>query len=149
MTERTGACLCGQVRFRLTADPVSARVCWCRDCQHIASNGTVNALFPEGAIEITGATSEYLRQGGSGNTVRRRFCPHCGCHLFADSPTYPGIVVVRIGNLDDPSSIKPVANIWSSSAPTWACLDPSVERVERQVREAGDLDPGGAAGQRA
>jgi hypothetical protein len=39
---------------------------------------------------------------------------------------------VRIGTLDDPSSVKPVANIWSASAPVWACLDPALERIERQ-----------------
>jgi hypothetical protein len=34
--------------------------------------------------------------------------------------------------LDDPSSIRPIANIWSSSAPDWACLDPLLERIEQQ-----------------
>lgn len=133
MSERTGGCLCGQVRFRLNAEPVNSRVCWCRDCQRIAGNGTVNALFPAESIEITGAPSEYLRAGGSGHPVRRRFCSKCGCHLFADTPAYPGVVVVRVGTLDEPSSIRPLANIWSSSAPTWACLDPLLERFERQA----------------
>ena len=32
----------------------------------------------------------------------------------------------------DPSSIQPSANIWAASAPGWACLDPALERVERQ-----------------
>ena len=92
----------------------------------------MNALFPSGAFEIDGQPSEYLRAGGSGKPVRRRFCPTCGCHLFADTPAYPGVVVVRIGTLDDPSSIKPAANIWASSAPAWACLDPLLHRVEKQ-----------------
>jgi hypothetical protein len=92
----------------------------------------VSALLPTQAVEITGSLAEYLRPAGSGNPVRRRFCPQCGCHLFADTPGYPGFVVVRAGTLDDPSSIKPVANIWSSSAPAWACLDPALERVGSQ-----------------
>lgn len=141
MTERTGGCLCGQVRYRLTADPVSARICWCRDCQRISGNGTVNALFPAGTIEITGMPAEYLRTGGSESTVRRRFCPQCGCHLFADTPGYPGVFVVRIGTLDDPSTIRPASNIWSSSAPGWACLDPAIGRVERQPAAA-QVPPG-------
>jgi hypothetical protein len=132
MSERTGGCLCGQVRYRLTAEPVISRICWCRDCQHIAGNGTVNALFPSQALEITGSPSEYVRAAESGHFVRRRFCPQCGCHLFADTSGYPGLIVVRVGTLDDACSIKPVANIWSSSAPSWACLDPSLERIEKQ-----------------
>jgi len=132
MSERTGRCLCGQIRYRVTAEPVNARICWCRACQHIASNGTVNALFPAQAIEITGSPSEFVRAAESGNLVRRRFCPRCGCHLFADSPGYPGVIVVRVGTLDDASSIRPAANIWSSSAPNWACLDPSLQRIDKQ-----------------
>jgi len=40
--------------------------------------------------------------------------------------------VVRVGNLDDPSSVKPTANIWADSAPTWACMDGMLERVTQQ-----------------
>lgn len=143
MSERTGGCLCGQVRYRITAEPVGARICWCRDCQRIAGNGTANALFASAAIEVTGSPGEYVRTAASGNQVRRRFCPRCGCHLFADTSGYPGLTVVRIGTLDDPSSIRPVANIWSASAPAWACLDPSLQRVEKQPQPA--KPPAGAA----
>lgn len=132
MSARTGGCLCGSVRYRLHADPVATRICWCRDCQHIAANGTVNALLPSAAIEVTGSVSEYLSAADSGNQVRRRFCPRCGCHLFADSSGRPNLTVVRVGTLDDPASVRPSANIWSASAPAWACLDTGLERIESQ-----------------
>lgn len=132
MTERTGGCLCGHVRYRLAAEPVASRVCWCRDCQHISSTGTVNAMFPSAAITLTGTPAAFSRSADSGNVVTRRFCPQCGCHLFADSSGRPGLTVVRVGTLDDPSSVTPTANIWAASAPAWACLDTALERVERQ-----------------
>lgn len=132
MTERTGGCLCGQVRYRVSAEPVVSRICWCRDCQHISSNGTVNAIFPSSAIEITGDPGEYTSTSDSGNQVRRRFCRNCGSHLFADSTGRAGLTVVRVGTLDDPSSVRPVSNIWTASAPAWACLDPALERAEHQ-----------------
>ena len=132
MSERTGGCLCGQVSYRLSAEPVVSRICWCRDCQHIAANGTVNAIFPTASIEITGTLSEHTKTAASGNQVRRRFCPQCGSHLFADSTGRPQLTVVRVGTLDDPSSIKPVANIWSTSAPAWAHLDAAMECIDHQ-----------------
>jgi hypothetical protein len=132
MSERTGACLCGAVRFRLMSDPVVARLCWCRDCQHIAGNGTVNAIFRTEDIHITGTLATYTSAGDSGNFVSRRFCPTCGSHLFADSTGRAGLTVVRTGTLDDPSSVTPVANIWAASAPGWACLDDRLERIARQ-----------------
>jgi hypothetical protein len=48
------------------------------------------------------------------------------------SSARPQFRVVRAGNLDDPSSIQPTTNIWASSAPSWACLNPALEQVTRQ-----------------
>ncbi len=132
MTERNGHCLCAAVQFRLSAEPLATRVCWCRDCQHIAANGTVNLLVPTVALAISGQLSEFTRTAKSGNEIRQRFCPICGSHLFANSPARPQFTVVRAGTLDDPSSVRPTVNIWSGSAPAWACLDPALERVEQQ-----------------
>jgi hypothetical protein len=132
MSERTGRCLCGNVTFRLAAQPLVTRVCWCRDCQHLGANGTVNVLVPVDALVVSGALSEHTKRASSGNEVTRQFCPSCGTHLFAKSSGYSQFRVVRAGNLDDPSSIHPTMNIWASSAPGWACLDPTLERIEHQ-----------------
>ncbi len=132
MTHRTGGCLCGAVRYRIEGEPVTTRVCWCRDCQRLAANGTVNAIFPGPSIEVTGEPVTFTRTADSGNQVLRRFCAQCGTQLFADSTGRPGLTVVRVGTLDDPASVRPTANIWSASAPGWACLDAALERVERQ-----------------
>lgn len=132
MTDRTGRCLCGAVSYRVTAEPLFTRICWCRDCQHIAGNGTVNLLVPAASIEVVGTTSTHASVADSGNQVSRRFCPSCGTHLFADNSGRPLFTVVRGGTLDDPSSITPSANIWAASAPAWACMDAGIERVERQ-----------------
>lgn len=141
-SERTGQCLCGSVRFTLSGEPLQTRVCWCRDCQHLAANGTVNMLVPSAALASSGALAEYRRMAASGNEITRQFCPTCGSHLFARSSAFPQFTVVRAGNLDDPSSVRPGTNIWAASAPAWACLDPALQRVDQQPlppkREARD-----------
>lgn len=132
MSERTGRCLCGAISFKLSGEPLMTRVCWCRDCQHLAANGTVNMLVPAQALSISGTPAEFTRTADSGNAVTRSFCPTCGSHLFARSNARPEFRVVRAGNLDDTSSIRPSHNIWAASAPSWACLDTALERVEGQ-----------------
>ena len=132
MTERTGHCLCGAVRFTLLGEPTTARICWCRDCQHISGNGTVNMIYPAEALSFTGTLSEYVSTADSGNAITRQFCPSCGSQLFAKSSARPQFRVVRVGNLDDPSSVKPSANIWAASAPGWACMDANIEQVAQQ-----------------
>jgi hypothetical protein len=133
MTERTGHCLCGAVSFKLATEPLVTRICWCRDCQHISANGTVNLLVGAEGLAISGQLAEYTKKADSGNEVTRQFCPNCGTHLFARVAARPQFCVVRAGNLDEPSSIKPSMNIWTSSAPQWACLNTTLEQFERQA----------------
>ncbi|MES2127051.1 MAG: GFA family protein [Pseudomonadota bacterium] len=132
MTNKTGRCLCGAVRFTLATEALATRICWCRDCQHLSANGTVNMIVAADGLTIEGQLAEHIKTADSGNEVTRQFCPRCGTHLFAKSSARPQFRVLRAGNLDDPSSIQPTMNIWSSSAPAWACLDTSLERVDHQ-----------------
>ena len=135
MQELTGGCLCGAIRYRLIGELIVSRICWCRDCQRISGNGTVNVIFPSSAVEIDGSPNEYISIADSGNHVRRRFCPKCGSHLFADNTGRSGFTVIRVGTLDNPSSIDPTANIWASSAPAWACFNSALQRFEQQPQQ--------------
>jgi hypothetical protein len=91
-----------------------------------------SAWSPQTDSSFSGVLSEYTKTADSGDEVTRQFCPKCGTHLFGKSSNRPEFRVVRAGNLDEPSSIQPNMNIWVASAPGWACLNPAIERVERQ-----------------
>jgi len=131
--EITGGCLCKAVRYRITAAPIVTRVCWCRLCQYLgAGSSTVNVCFPSNAITIEGAVADYSNVADSGNVMHRRFCPTCGTALFSEAEVRPHLIFVRAGTLDDPEVARPVATIWTSQAPTWACFDPDLPQVERQ-----------------
>jgi len=132
-TEITGGCLCKAVRYRVTAPPIVTRVCWCRVCQYLgAGSGTVNVCFPTNAMAIEGETRDYRSLADSGSVMHRRFCPACGTALFSEAEARPHLIFVRAGTLDDPEVARPGATIWTSQAPTWACIDESLPRVERQ-----------------
>jgi hypothetical protein len=136
--EVTGGCLCRQVRYRITAAPIVTRVCWCRVCQYLgAGNATVNVCFPSNAITIEGEMKDYRSVAESGNVMHRRFCPSCGTALFSEAEIRPHLLFVRAGTLDDPELAQPSATIWTSSAPTWACMNESLPKIERQPPPAG------------
>jgi hypothetical protein len=131
--EVTGGCLCKAVRYRITAAPIATRLCWCRVCQYFAGgNATVNACFPSNAVTIEGELRDYQLTAESGNRMHRRFCPTCGTQMFSEAESRPHLIFVRAGTLDDREIAKPSATIWVSQAPTWACIDESLPRVERQ-----------------
>jgi len=92
----------------------------------------VSLVVLDKALAITGALSEYTKTADSGNQVTRQFCPNCGTQLFATLSAWPQLRIVRAGNLDEPSSVQPAMNSWAASAPSWACLNPALERMERQ-----------------
>jgi hypothetical protein len=124
----TGQCLCGAVRVTIDAEPIGARMCWCRDCQYIASgSATVNVLFPENAVAYSGGMTTLRLTADSGNIVERGFCPQCGSQLYSRTVDPAGQPMrVRAGTLDNPDLIAPGAIIWADSAPGWAPLDPAL-----------------------
>lgn len=130
-----GSCLCGQVQYTIAAEPVGARMCWCRDCQKIASgSATINILFPAGSVQFAGEIATWAKIADSGNRIARGFCTQCGTHLFArladrDDET----IRIRAGTLDNPELMAPQAIIWTASAPSWARFDSSVPQYPAAV----------------
>jgi hypothetical protein len=123
----TGRCFCGKVTFAIDAEPIGARLCWCRDCQYIASgSATVNVLFPEDSVTYSGETSILEKTADSGNRVERGFCPGCGTQLFSRSPGTGAPIRIRAGTLDEPELMAPQAVIWTASAPRWVIHDPAL-----------------------
>ena len=137
----TGGCFCGQVRYTINAQPLGARMCWCRDCQRIASgSATVNVLFPEDAVHFTGTITTIEKTADSGNMVRRGFCPKCGSQIYSKTVHPTGLPMrIRAGTLDDPELMAPEAIIWTTSAPSWAILDP---RLPQHPKGPPETPPG-------
>jgi hypothetical protein len=120
----TGGCLCKKIRFRITAQPIAMRLCWCRVCQYLAAgNASVNVVFPSDAVTIEGAPHDYQSVADSGTHMHRRFCPDCGTHLFSEAESRPHLIIVRNGSLDERELLAPGATIWTGSAPEWAWID--------------------------
>ncbi|HET7763951.1 MAG TPA: GFA family protein [Burkholderiales bacterium] len=129
----TGKCLCGAVRWESSEAPIVTRWCWCRDCQYLgAGSGTVNAAFRTATFKIIGKPSDHLQIAESGNRMHREFCPTCGTPLFSAAESRPHLVFVRVGTFDDPDLAKPAMTIWTASAPSWACINEDLPRLEGQ-----------------
>ena len=100
-----GGCLCGRVRYRVTAAPLDSAYCHCRMCQK--SSGAplqASAEFPIAAFEVTEGRLKAYR---SSPWALRRFCPDCGSQIsfeLAESPTY---ISVNLATLDRPEVISP------------------------------------------
>lgn len=89
-------------------------------------------LLSRDATRIEGVLRDYASVADSGNVMHRHFCPSCGVHLFSEAESRPHLIFVRAGSLDNPEIGKPAATIWVSQAPSWACIDDRLPRIEGQ-----------------
>ena len=129
----TGRCFCGQVRYSIDAEPLASGICWCRDCQYIASgSATVNVIFPQESVEIDGEVTTIEKIADSGNRLERGFCSKCGSQLFGRGIDPSSKTIrIRAGSLDNPDLMAPQIIIWTDSAPSWAVFDPKLPRHNR------------------
>ncbi len=119
MANITGACLCGNVRYIISTEPVLCAVCHCKDCQRFTGSAFVSAMrVPTDAVSVQGELKTVESIGGSGRIIRRHFCPNCGSSVFGE-PYRPGMINVMAGTLDDHSFFKPVTEIFCDFAFDW------------------------------
>lgn len=133
----TGRCACGDIRFEITASPLAAGQCFCRDCQYASGGGPANAfVVKKDALRIiSGEVRSFEVSLAEGRRSVRQFCQRCGTPLFGWKSRAPQIVAVMAGAMDDPTVFKPMSVGWTSSAPPWAHLDPSLRKFPRNADE--------------
>ena len=101
-----GGCLCGAVRFRVTAAPYFVAVCSCTFCQRLTgSDYNVESMFREAPFTLTGAAPAIYTHisEGSGMPVHVHFCVHCGTSLFLRPDRFPDCVGILSGTFDNPN----------------------------------------------
>ena len=119
---KTGGCLCGQIRYTLSAEPKVCVTCHCKNCQRQAGTAlSVIIGVPEDAVEITGQVKTYNDTGDSGASVRRQFCGDCGSPVFTRLEQ-PGMLFIKAGSLDDTSGLKPAFHCYTKSKQDWVPL---------------------------
>ncbi len=112
-----GGCLCGGVRFRVSAAPLRSGYCHCRMCQKNSGAPVVAwAEIPAaGFAFVKGAPSVY-RSSPKGE---RLFCPDCGSYMVFREPGSAKTISINTASLDDPAAIPPDHHIWISSRIGW------------------------------
>jgi hypothetical protein len=129
-TPLAGGCLCGAIRYTLTAPITAWRACHCKDCQK--ASGTlmgVNAIVPASGFTITkGKPRCYKVKADSGRILCRYFCGDCGSPIYSHREISPERLVIRSGSLDEPPGVKLTAHIWTASARPWSYIDPATEQ---------------------
>jgi hypothetical protein len=129
--EREGRCACGEVRYRLTSEPMFVHCCHCLNCQRQTGSAfVVNLLIESDRVELLDGDPEPVaapRDDGSVQTIYR--CPACRVALYSEYG-WPEVLFVRAGTLEDPSSVAPDIHIFTRSKLPWVTLPDDTPAVE-------------------
>jgi hypothetical protein len=130
----TGSCLCGAIRYTVSAPITELRACHCTHCQKTSGTAaSVNAVVPSAAFKITqGTPKRYDAAAASGRTLHRYFCGECGSPIYSQRAANQELVVVRAGTFDNAEGMKIATNIWTRSARPWAHIDPASQQLPGQ-----------------
>lgn len=128
-----GSCLCGTVRYEISADPMHMYHCHCVTCQKATGTGfATNMLLPVEAFAIV-AGHERLGAFESSPNKRRYFCAGCGSPIYSHGEGTP-FVSVRCGTLDGDPSSRPSLHYYVGSKAAWDAIEDALPQL-----------PGGAA----
>ena len=132
MSEFSGSCSCGAVRFRMKSAPMFVHCCHCKDCQRQTGSAFVlNALIEADRVEILSGAPEPITmptESGLPHDIYR--CAKCQIAVWS---TYGGrtkIRFVRVGTLEDPAALPPDVHIYTRSKLPWVTLPPGVPAFE-------------------
>ncbi len=133
MGQHTGGCLCGDIRYEFSGEPLMAGICHCKNCQRQAGSA-FSTLYgvPKAAFQLTGEPKLYEDSDTeSGNTVERHFCGNCGSPIYSAIPSQPDVLFLKTGTLDSTDGFAPGFHVWCDSKQGWVDLPEGVPQIAR------------------
>lgn len=131
MSELTGRCLCGTVKFRLDSAPFDAGWCHCRSCQlNSGSPAMVFATVPLADYQFEAGEAE-VRRVKSTDFGHRAFCGQCGTPLYTHVEHQPDTLDFSVTTLDEPGRVRPGFHIFWSSRVPWIRIDDGLPKFDR------------------
>ena len=130
MSGREGGCACGEVRYRLTDEPLIVHCCHCLNCQRQTGSAfVINVLIEADRLEVLAGEPERVDVPRDEGTQPIYRCPRCRVALFSQYG-WPWLRFVRAGTLDDPGSVTPDVHIYTRSKLDWVTLPASTPAFE-------------------
>jgi hypothetical protein len=128
----TGRCLCGGVRFELTATPRSASYCHCTRCQkRTGTAASVNVRIDGNAFQLTHGQELVRTWRHPDGGFEKAFCSECGAHLFSRNPEDHSRMAIRMSAFDSDPGVRPSSHQFVAYAASWEPIpDDGLERFD-------------------
>jgi hypothetical protein len=139
---QSGGCLCGAIRYAVTADPVRVTICHCTFCQKITGSAyLVEPVFRREDVSFSASIPKaYVhRSDSSRKKVTVNFCGTCATKIYLDLERFPGVWGLFGGSFDDPNwfdrSAANCRHIFTRSAQHGVVLPGGVDTFEAHAMQ--------------
>ena len=128
-----GGCYCGAIRYETQGDATLKGICYCNECQTVSGGGPVIVMgVPEAGFKLTKGTLKQFARPDLENPVTREFCGDCGTHVTTRPPSMAGMVLIKVGTLDDQSVFGgPQMAIFCAEKQPWHIVPEGVASFDR------------------
>ena len=136
-----GNCLCGQIKFRLTSEPLTLYACHCTDCQ-LRSGGALLLsmwVYRESLELLEGNPQLVSSIANDGRERRNKVCPACSVRLWSEPINRPKLAVLRPSTLHRAKEFAPIAHQFVRSALPWFVFPEGVARYATTPDDPTDL----------
>lgn len=117
MSNRSGRCLCGAVRFETAGEPKWVSFCHCESCRRATSSPVAAyASFRDDQLVFSGDTPAVFR---SSPDVERAFCRRCGSPIWYRHDALPGESHLFLASFDDDRNWQPEKHDFYSEHLPW------------------------------
>ena len=127
-----GSCLCNSIQYEIHGELGPTMMCHCSKCRK--ANGSayaVNAAVKTDEFHFVKG-KELVSEFESSPGVFRTFCKQCGSPLYSRRPSQPELLRLRIGTLDTPVEVKPIAHIFVGSKASWDEIHGDIPQYEER-----------------
>ena len=120
MTEHSGGCLCGRVRYRASGEGTDRCFCHCTSCRRAIGAPMVPwVTFAASSFSVVeGQLAQYRSSPG----VSRGFCAACGTSISYRRDDRSDEIDVTVSSLDDPASMVPEVHTWVEDKLPWVAI---------------------------
>ncbi len=128
----TGGCLCGAVRYEISAPLAAASYCHCTRCQRRSGTAASAQAWPApGTFRFVSGEQLVQTWRPPDEGWPKSFCSVCGGQLFSHDPHDPDRRSIRLGTFDGDPGIRPSFRQYVAYAAPWEPIpDDGLERFE-------------------
>ena len=135
MTNATGGCLCGAVRYAVRGLLRPVSYCHCSQCRRTSGHFVAATACATSDLDVV--SGERLRWYRSSPAAERGFCSECGSSLFW-RPGHGRHISIMAGTIDTPTGLQAKEHIFLADASDYYELADGLPQFEHYPPERHD-----------